>query len=150
MRLRLDRDVVLGELAGQLLVLLVADHLGQVLDEVAAERDVQHLRAAADREHRHVARERGLQQRELGAVALLDDPVRRLVALLAVGGRIEVGAAGEDDPVERVERLLDPVVRGRHEQRAPAGALDGPHVVGRDERRLLLPGAERARASGTS
>src|SRR3954451_3412734 len=46
LRLGLDRDVVLGELAGQLLVLLVPDHLGQVLDEVAAESDVQHLRAA--------------------------------------------------------------------------------------------------------
>ena len=55
---RLDLDLVLRELAGRLLVLLVPDQVRQVLDQIAAERDVQHLRAAADREHRQVAFER--------------------------------------------------------------------------------------------
>src|SRR5690242_19258733 len=45
-RLRLDRDVVVGVLARLLLVLLVADDVRQVLDEVAAEGDIQQLRAA--------------------------------------------------------------------------------------------------------
>ena len=63
LRRRLDAHVVVGEDARRVLVPLVADDLGQVLDEVAAARDVQHLRAAADGEHRHVALERALEQR---------------------------------------------------------------------------------------
>ena len=141
-RAGLDRDVVVGEAAGALLVPVVPDEVGQVLDQVAAERDVQHLRAAADREHRQVARERRGQQRELGAVALGHDPVRLGMRLLAVQLRVEVGAAGEDQPVERVQRLLDAVVGGRHEQRACARALDRAHVVVRHERRRQLPDAE--------
>ena len=47
-----DLDVVVGERAGRVLVLVVADQLGQVLLEVAAACDVQDLAAAADREHR--------------------------------------------------------------------------------------------------
>ena len=69
-RAGLDLDVVVGEGARCVLVPLVADDVRQVLHEVAAERDVQHLRAAADREHRQVALERRAQQRELGVVAL--------------------------------------------------------------------------------
>ncbi len=60
---------------------VVADQVGQVLDEVAAEGDVQDLRAAADREHRQVALERRAQERELGAVALGHDPGRLGVGL---------------------------------------------------------------------
>src|SRR6478735_219632 len=93
LRLRIDRNAVLGELARELLVLLVADDVRQVLDEVAAEGDVEHLRAPADREHGHVSRQRGLQQRQLRAVALLNDAAGRLVGLLAVGRRVEIGAA---------------------------------------------------------
>src|SRR5579862_554367 len=40
---RLELDLVVGEHPRGVLVLLVADLVGQVLDEVAAERDVQHL-----------------------------------------------------------------------------------------------------------
>ena len=50
---------MVGEHARRVPVLLVPDHLGQVLDEIAAERDVQHLASATDRQHRHVALERG-------------------------------------------------------------------------------------------
>src|SRR5689334_24582047 len=46
----LDRDLVVGELAEPLLVQLVAERVRQVLLEVAAARDVEHLAAAADRE----------------------------------------------------------------------------------------------------
>src|SRR6266508_361809 len=69
----LQPDVVVGKRAGRVLVLLVADHVGQVLNEVAAERHVEHLAAAADSENGHVARERRLEQRQLGPVALLHD-----------------------------------------------------------------------------
>ena len=80
----LDLDLVVGEDARRLLVLLVADDLGQVLDEVAAAGDVQHLRAAADREHGHVALERGAQERQLGPVALRTRARRLGVCVLAV------------------------------------------------------------------
>ena len=132
---RIDAHRVLGERAVDLAVLLVPDDLGQVLDEVAAARDVQHLEAAADREHRHVARERGLEQRELAAVALGVRSVRLRMRLGAVLLRIEVVAAGEEQAVERVERLLDAVLARRHEHRAAAGALDRAHVVVRDRAR---------------
>jgi hypothetical protein len=43
-----------------------------MLNQVSAARHVQHLRAAADRKHRHVASERGLQQRKLCPIARFD------------------------------------------------------------------------------
>ena len=112
-----------------------------MLDEVAAERHVQHLAAAADGEHRHVAFEGRRQQGHLGRVAVQADPVRLRMRLGTVDVRIEVGAAGEDEPVERVERLVDAVVRGWDEERPPAGALDRVQVHGRDQRRRKRPGA---------
>ena len=57
----IDADRVLRELPEHLAVLLVPDDLGQVLDDVAAAGDVEHLEATADREHRQVARERRLR-----------------------------------------------------------------------------------------
>src|SRR5437016_5637710 len=87
---RLERDVVVREDAGRVLVLLVADDVREVLHEVAAKRDVQDLRAAADREHRQVARERRLEQRQLGAVALRHEAERLRMRLLPVELRIEV------------------------------------------------------------
>jgi hypothetical protein len=46
-RFRPDTHFVVGELAGRVQMTVVAHDLGQVLDEVAAERDVQDLAAAA-------------------------------------------------------------------------------------------------------
>jgi hypothetical protein len=54
----LNADVVIGVGPGRVLVLFIADHFRQVLEKIAAERDVQHLAPAADREHRQVALER--------------------------------------------------------------------------------------------
>ena len=138
----LERDVVIGVLARRVLVLVVPDDVREVLDEVAAEADVEDLAAAADREDRHVALERRVEQSQLGAVALLEHALRLGMRVVAVGAGTEVGATGEDDPVEHLQRLLDPVVARRHQQRPPAGALDRAHVIRRNERRLLLPGAE--------
>src|SRR5688572_12986992 len=45
----LERDLVVAEDAGRVLVLLVADDLGEMLDDVAAAGDVQHLASPADR-----------------------------------------------------------------------------------------------------
>ena len=117
----LHLDLVVGEHPGRVLVLLVADDLGQVLDEIAAARDVQHLRAAAHREHRHVALERRVEQRELAAVSLRRVPIVSGCASWPYSAGSMSAAAGEEDPVERVERLLDPLVARGHEQRPPAG-----------------------------
>ncbi len=113
---------MLGERARHLLVRPVADRVREVLVEIPAERDVQHLRAPADREHRQVLGERGLQERQLGAVSLGDDAVRLRMRLLAVELRVEIRAAREDQPVERGERLLDPArcAGGTSSARPPA------------------------------
>src|SRR3954468_16804910 len=66
----IDAHRVLRELAENLAVLLVTHDLGQVLDDVAAAGDVEHLEATTDREHRQVAGERALEQRELAPVSL--------------------------------------------------------------------------------
>src|SRR4051812_33940085 len=94
----LERHVVLAELARAVLVLLVADDLREVLDEVAAERNVEHLRAAADREHGQVTGERRRQQRQLGSIARGDDSDGLWMSLLPVQLGIQIGAAREDQP----------------------------------------------------
>src|SRR2546421_1878715 len=75
-------DVVIAEGARRVLVLLVTDDVRQVLNEVAAESDVQDLAAAADREHGHVAPERRLEERQLRAVTIRKDARRLVVRLL--------------------------------------------------------------------
>src|SRR5438045_8776764 len=67
----LERDVMVGECARSVLVPLASNDLRKMLHEVTAARDVQDLRAAADGEHRHVPRQGALEQRELGAIALV-------------------------------------------------------------------------------
>src|SRR2546423_14044641 len=101
----IDADRVLRELPEYLAVLLVPHDLGQVLDDVAAPGDVEHLEATADREHRQLACERGLEQRELAAVALGVRARRLRMRLRAVLVGLQVVAAGEDEAVEHVEHL---------------------------------------------
>ena len=95
-------DVVVGvvERARRAAVVLVADGVGQVLDQRPAARDVHHLHAAADAEQRQVALERAARQRELERVALGHRPGRLRMRLGAVGGRVDVGAAGEQQAVD--------------------------------------------------
>jgi hypothetical protein len=129
------------ELAGHTLVDVVADGLGQVLDEVSAAGDVEELEAAADRERRQVARERRLQERQLARVAACVRDVRLGVCLGAIVRRVDVGAAGEHDPVERVERLLDVLLRRRDDQCAAARPLDRVDVGEGNQRGRQVPHA---------
>ena len=77
-----------------------------VLPERPAERDVEHLRAAADREHRLVGLERPARQQHLGAIELGVDLDRAVGArLLAVQRRLDVGTAREAETVAEVEEL---------------------------------------------
>ena len=146
----LDLDLVLRELTGRLLVPLVPDEVRQVLDQVAAERDVQHLRAAADREHRQVALERGREERELGPVALGTIP------FVSACGSCPYRSGSRSEPPEKIRpssasSVSSIAVLGRrHEQRPAARTLDAEHVALRHERRPSSPTRRTTRASGTS
>ena len=132
------------EAAGEGPVVLVADLLGDVLLERAAERHVQQLHPAADPENRHVPLDCSLGDRQLRSVALGHGAVRRGMRVGAVRGGIDVVAAGEDQPVDQLEYLigvlLELLVGGNH-QRKPAGALDRGDVAVRQQRRALIPEA---------
>ena len=84
--------------------------VGDVLIERAAERDVQQLVAAADGENRHVAVEGRIDQRELEAVEHRIGAVDHGCGLLAVQARVDVGAAGQQQTIERREQLDGSVV----------------------------------------
>ncbi len=83
----------------------------KVLDalvQAAPQRDVQLLKAPADRQHRHPPRHRGANERKGGGVAgrILEHPVRVRRAAVQAGLHVRA-AAGEDDPVQPVEQRLD-------------------------------------------
>ena len=83
--------------------------------------------------------QRGFEQCELAAVALGVRAGRRGMRLRAVLVGLHVVSAGEDQAVDRVEHLLDPVLVGRHEHGPASGPFDGADVGVRDERGLDLP-----------
>ena len=81
----------------------MADGLGQVLDEGAATGDVEQLHPAADAEDGKVALEGTADEGELEAIALGPSAPGLGVWGGAVGGRVDVRAAGEQQRVEPVE-----------------------------------------------
>ena len=139
-----EPDVVVGAVEGarDAAVVLVAEVVGQVLLERAAARDVHELHAAADAEQRDVALERAARQCDLERVALGPRALGHRVRLGAVAGGVEVGAAGEDQPVDDVEHLVGVALGlgvGRDHQREAAGGLDGVDVGAVEEERLGVP-----------
>ena len=89
----------------------------------ASERDVHDLDAAADTERRHRDPIGGVQQRDLGFVAVRLDAVDVLVPGPAVSRRVDVAAADEQEAVERLKELLRiPLLTGREDHRPSAGA----------------------------
>ena len=125
----LEHDVVVGAVEGarHAPVLVMAVALGQMLVQRAAERDVHHLHPAADGEHGQIAFDGRTQERDLKAIALGHGADGLRVGLLAVGGRVQVGPAGQDQAVEAVEQLVrralerrDPVARAAPGRRRPA------------------------------
>ena len=133
--LRAQADAVQREGSRDLSMTLVPDQLGKVLVQIAAVDDVEDLHPAADREHRQLTRERPLEQRQLGAVALELHHRGLRVCLCSVEPGIDVGASGEDEAVECVQSLLDSVVGRWHDQRPAPRLLDRANVGERDERR---------------
>ncbi len=95
-------EVVIGEPGGR-----------QVLHERPAERDVEHLRAAADPQQRGAVLERGEDDLALGGVAVGLDVVREAGLRRAVGRGLDVAAAREHDPVEPGEQVGREAARER-------------------------------------
>ncbi len=118
----------------RVLVLAVIGAAGNFLDMLvqrAAERDVQLLEAAADREHRLARGDGGLEQRQRGGIAMLvlhhPGPGRRPAI---VPGRDIGGRAGEQKPVNlrqdflRRDRRIEHGQQQRQRVGAPAHRLD--------------------------
>ena len=84
----------------------VADHVGHVLVQRAAELDVEHLAAPADGQHGQVRPQRCRQQRTLAVVAVGVDPAHLGLGTLAVRLRIDVAAAAEHQAVEDGDHLV--------------------------------------------
>jgi hypothetical protein len=104
--------------------------------------DVHDLHAPADRKHGHLALE-GAPKRAGSAIALREGDRRLGMAVGAVLIGVDVGAAGEDQPVECVKRLLDRRLGRWYDQRPPARLLDRADVRERDQCRRKHPGSER-------
>ncbi len=99
-------------------MLLVAEVVGQVLEQRAPARDVDHLRAAADAEHRDTARLRLPHQGQLGGVAQRD---RRIVPRGAPL-RPTCPRRGRPRPPAAGRRCGRARARGRRPGRRPAGS----------------------------
>ena len=97
-----------------------------VLDERAAEGDVEDLDPAAHPEDRQPAVERTLGELELEDVAKRLGRREVLGRLLAVARGVDVPAAAEEDPVAHVERVLEVPVHAREAEADAAGKRDRP------------------------
>jgi hypothetical protein len=88
------------------LVLRVADHVGQMLMQRAAKRDVENLRATTDTQQRHAPPDGSVNQGELERVALPvigNGLVSRGVRLLAIPFRVDIPSACDDQAIQGVE-----------------------------------------------
>ena len=116
----IDRDLAVQD--------LLAEVIGNILNELAAHGDVEALLAAANGQHRHVERHSLLHQLDVRGVA---DVIRAAGAVrgleLAVEVRIPVFAAGHEDTVELIEDRsgLKGIGDPRKEDRERAVALVG-------------------------
>ena len=77
---------------------------GNVLDQSAAGRDVEHLRAPTDREEWEIAIERGPGEGQFVPVARRIQFEGRVSRVVAVLDRVDIGTAREEDAVARVKR----------------------------------------------
>ena len=100
---------------GRLLVHVVADVSGRCWTRSPPRATFSSWTPRHTGEHRHIALERRLEERELAPVAPRLGLVRLGMGLGTVERGIEVGAAREHDSVEQPERLLDAVLARRDE-----------------------------------
>ena len=122
----------------------VPEDVGQVLVQRAAEGDVEDLRPAADPQNRHVPAQRTGHQREFPGVAVAGRLVGGRVGVVAVGGGVDVLAAGDEQTVEAVEHASgDLAVDGlrRQQRRDAAGQGDALDVDAGQEAGVHVPHA---------
>ena len=119
---------MVGEGARGVAVVLVADHVGEVLLDAAAVDDVQDLHPAADAQDGHPALDGGAHQGELVGVALLLHGSGLGVGFLAVERGVHVArAAGDDQGVDdvqhpvRILRILRVGEQAARHDRRPSG-----------------------------
>ena len=84
--------------------------LGEVLVEVAVQRDREHLVAPTDGQRRDTELERSLHDDQLTGVPARVDPGGGVVSGRAVRRRVEIAAAQQQQPVDATEEL-DGLVR---------------------------------------
>ena len=128
-----DRHVVRDGPAGLRLAVV-----GHVLEERAAARDVERLGAAADAEDRQAAGVGMARDRQLEGVHVGLHRAELGVRLGAVGGRVDVRAAGQADAGQRLQQRGHQLQRQRRQHhRDRPGARERAHV-GHAERQLGL------------
>lgn len=100
-----------------------------VLHKGAAERDVEHLVAPADRQEREARLDGGARHRQVERVVIGIDAVHpRIDDGRAVTMRVDIGPARQAHPVEPGERLaqvIEGVGKRRQHHRLAAGSHDG-------------------------
>ncbi len=140
---RADPHLVQAEPGRRAVVPCVSHDVLHVLVQRAAAQHVQHLHAAADREQRHAEAQRARGDREIPRVPLRHRRLRLRVARRPVPARVDVRAAGHDQPVEpgngRPRLVVVPARRQQHG--APAAAPHRVHVRPRQQRRPRVPQA---------
>ena len=144
-RTGLDGHRVAGEGArGALVQLAGTGAVTQVLDQRTAEHHVQQLHAPADGEHRQPGVDGGAQQIELGPVAVRHHPGRGGIRRLPVQGWIDVGSAGQQQPVQRLDQHRR-ALHGRDHHRKPSRRGDTAGVSRRHHHALHVAPVREAR-----
>ncbi len=104
------------------------DGRGNVLDESATGRDIQYLRAAADREEGQVGAHCATGEIDFELIAPRFRILDRRMPLVAVEDRVDVSAAGQQEAIDLVEYLAR-ALADLEDACAPARLLDRGDVV---------------------
>ena len=99
-RPRLDADLGRAEVTGGRLVADMADHVEDMLDETAAEVDIQHLQTTTDGEHREIGVEGGGEQCQLAVISRPTHAGGGGVGRSAVAGGVDVPPTHQHQSVE--------------------------------------------------
>jgi acyl-CoA thioester hydrolase len=126
------------------------DFVRDVLDQGAAEHDIQQLLAAADAEHRHPSGERALRRGEFESGPAVFGGDTRMAGRRAEQRGIDIEAAASDDePVDPIEIGASGIGVVRQQDRQPTGPTDRIAIVFADRvpgkfritaRRLMIEG----------
>ncbi len=104
-------------------MLVVADHVGKMLNQRAAMGDTEQLHATTDSEDRKIAIDGGIEQRQLGLVPIRVAATRaRSRVCSPYAPRIDVRTPREDQRVEAFGELRSRQWRQQHGNAAPAAA----------------------------